>query len=190
MPWPLIERLLASIDCQDRVGCRDHALLHLLAYYGLRTGEPTYLTLDSINWQARTLTVWQPKTRTTLILPLHDLTLSILDNYLRIARPLTNLPWLFLRGCAPQAQMTKFSISSVFRTRARRSGMSLEGYSAYSLRHAFAHRLFQKGVGIKAIGDLMGHSNLISTSIYLRLQSEMLREVALQVPGYKMGGSV
>lgn len=139
MPWPLIERLLGSIDRRDRVGRRDHAMLHLMAHYGLRTGEPTHLTIDSINWLARTLTVWQPKTRSTLVLPLHDVTLSILDDYLKLARPPTDLPWLFLRGAAPLAQMTKFAASYVFRTRARRSGLPIDSYSAYSLRHAFAH---------------------------------------------------
>jgi len=190
MPWPLIERLLESIDRRDRVGRRDHAMLHLMAHYGLRTGESTYLTLDSINWRARTLTVWQPKTRSTLVLPLHDVTLSILDDYLKLARPPTDLPWLFLRGSAPLAQMTKFAASYMFRTRARRSGLPIDSYSAYSLRHAFAHRLFQRGVGMKAIGDLMGHRNLVSTSVYLRLQSELLRDVALQVRSPAIGGAV
>ena len=190
MPWPLIERLLGSIDRRDRVGRRDHAMLHLMAYYGLRTSEPTHLTIDSINWQARTLTVWQPKTRSTLVLPLHDVTLSILDDYLKLARPPSDLPWLFLRGNAPLAQMTQCSASYVFRTRARRSGLPLDSYSAYSLRHAFAHRLFQRGVGMKAIGDLMGHRNLVSTSVYMRLQSDLLREVALEVPNHAVGGAV
>jgi site-specific recombinase XerD len=35
---------------------------------------------------------------------------------------------------------------------------------------------------MKAIGDLLGHRNLVSTSIYLRLQADALREVALPVP--------
>ena len=84
--------------------------------------------------------------------------------------------------------MTKFSASYVFRVRARRSGLPLSQYSAYSLRHGFAHRLFQRGVGMKAIGDLMGHRNIVSTSIYLRLQADSLREVALPVPGHDLGG--
>jgi site-specific recombinase XerD len=37
---------------------------------------------------------------------------------------------------------------------------------------------------MKAIGDLMGHRSLVSTSIYLRLQVDALREVALTVPGH------
>ena len=43
-------------------------------------------------------------------------------------------------------------------------------------------RLFARGVGMKAIGDLMGHNSLASTSVYLRLQTDVLREVALPVP--------
>jgi site-specific recombinase XerD len=184
LPWTLIEQLLKSIDREDRSGRRDHAMLHLMAHYGLRTGELTYLTLDSINWRARTLTVWQPKTRSTLVLPLHAQTLGFLTEYLKLSRPKTPLPWLFLRATAPVGPMTKFSASYVFLQRARRSGLPISGYSAYSLRHAFAHQLFQRGVGMKAIGDLMGHRSLVSTSVYLRLQSDSLREVALPVPSH------
>jgi site-specific recombinase XerD len=32
------------------------------------------------------------------------------------------------------------------------------------------------------IGDLMGHNSIVSTAIYLRLHTEMLRDVALPVP--------
>jgi site-specific recombinase XerD len=43
-------------------------------------------------------------------------------------------------------------------------------------------RLFARGVGIKTIGDLMGHNSLVSTAVYLRLQTDVLRDVALPVP--------
>jgi len=190
IPWPLVEGLLQSIDLNGRTGRRDHAMLHLMAHYGLRTGELTYLTIDSINWRAGTLTVWQQKTRSTLVLPLHAETLNILRSYLELGRPRTSLQWLFLRGAAPLGPMTKYAASYMFLCRARRSGLPLSPYSAYSLRHAFAHRLFQRGVGMKAIGDLMGHRSIVSTSVYLRLQADALREVALAVPGSDVGGAL
>jgi integrase/recombinase XerD len=43
-------------------------------------------------------------------------------------------------------------------------------------------RLLARGVGVKAIGDLLGHRSLESTCAYLRLDTEMLRRVALEVP--------
>jgi integrase/recombinase XerD len=182
MPWPLVQRLLLSVDRTDRIGCRDHAILHLLACYGLRIGEVQRLTLSSIDRKARTLTVWQSKTYSTLVLPLHDQTLTVLGDYLQTARPRTELPWLFLTAQAPLGPMGKSAVGQVFRTRADHSGPPISQYCAHCLRHAFAHRLFQRGVGMKAIGDLMGHRSLVSTSIYLRLQADALREVALPVP--------
>lgn len=184
LPWPLVRRLLGSVDRSTPIGRRDHALLHLMAYYGLRTGELAHLRVDSVDWGLRTLTVRQTKTMSTLVLPLHERTLRLLADYLQRARPSTTLPWLFLRGKAPAGPMTKYSLSAVFRTRAHRSALPLAQYSSYCLRHAFAMRLFQRGVGIKAIGDLMGHRNLISTGVYLRLHTGMLREVALPVPAF------
>jgi site-specific recombinase XerD len=53
---------------------------------------------------------------------------------------------------------------------------------AYRLRHTFAMRLLTRGVGVKAIGDLLGHHSLDSTCAYLRLDIDMLRGVALEVP--------
>lgn len=182
LPWECIERLLESIDRTRHAGTRDYTILYLMAYYGLRTGEIADLTVDSINWQARTLSVWRAKSRSTTVLPLHRQTFKVLKDYLRTGRPRSDLPHLFLRAFAPLRAMTKFSVSAMFPSRLRRSGLPISGYTAYSLRHAFAMRLFQCGVGMKAIGDLMGHRNLVSTSVYLRLQADMLREVALPVP--------
>jgi integrase len=182
MPWPLVAHFLQSINRTRRTGSRDHAILHLMAYYGLRTGELTDLTLNSINWQTRTLTVWRAKTRSTTVLPLHNRSLEIIADYLKSHRPQTDLPYLFLTDCAPRAAISTSGIGRMFQRRLQQTGLGSSGYSAYSLRHAFAMRLFQRGVGMKAIGDLMGHRNLISTSVYLRLQSEALREVALPVP--------
>jgi site-specific recombinase XerD len=178
----VVQRFLRSIDVKDPVGRRDHAILHLMAHYGLRPGELAHLTLDSIDWPAQTLCVRQTKTHSALLMPLHERTAHVLRDYLQRARAPSALSWLFLRAVAPEAPMSKYSLSYVFRTRARRSGLPLEGYSAYSLRHAFALRLFQRGVGMKAIGDLMGHRSLLSTEVYIRLQTDVLREVALPVP--------
>lgn len=44
-------------------------------------------------------------------------------------------------------------------------------------------RLLGRGVGVKTIGDLLGHQSLESTCVYLRIETDMLRTVALPVPG-------
>ena len=189
LPWSCIQRLLQSIDRRDRTGWRDFMLLHLMAHYGLRPGEIVRLRWESINWNEQTLQVEQSKTHSWLLLPLSRPTLRLLERYLRSRRGGSLTGVLFPAACAPQRPMTKFSVSQMFRTRARRSGLPLAHASAYSLRHSFAMRLFARGVGIKVIGDLMGHGSIVSTSVYLRLQSDVLREVALPVPTARAGGA-
>lgn len=180
--WPLAQRLLRSIDLGSRAGWRDLALMHLMAHYGLRPSEVAALTLDAIDWQAGTLRVEQRKTRSALLLPVSPRTLSLLRRYLRHGRPRTFDSALFLRARTPAGPISHYAVGGAFKRRARESGLPLEGYSAYGLRHGFAMRLLDRGVGIKAIGDLLGHRTLESTCVYLRLQTDVLRAVALPIP--------
>jgi integrase/recombinase XerD len=182
LAWHLVRKLLHSIDRSAPLGCRDHAMLYLMAYYGLRPSEVVALTLTAIDWANKTLHVEQCKTHAVLVLPLSDQALRVLKCYLRCGRPSSALPQLFLRGRSPAGPIKHTALCDVYEKRARQSGLPLQGSSSYSLRHAFAMRLLERGVGIKAIGDLLGHHTLESTCVYLRLQTKALREVGLPLP--------
>jgi site-specific recombinase XerD len=183
MPWPLVLRLLSSVDRSDGSGWRDYTILHFMAYYGLRSSEVVSLAVDSIDWNAKTCLVEQRKTHSTLVLPLSNRTLMLVRRYLRHGRPKSTQPQLFLREHRPATGMGHHAIGYIFRDRVRQSGLlPLEGYSTYCLRHAFAMRLLQRGVGVKTIGDLLGHHTLESTYMYLRLNISMLRDVGLPLP--------
>jgi integrase/recombinase XerD len=182
LDWAVVRKLLASIRCRNLRDWRDHAILHLMAYYGLRPSEVAALRVDSIDWQAGTLKVEQRKTRSTLVLPLARPTLRLLRRYLQSGRPDCDLPALFLRIRSPIKALTHYGVIDAFKYRATKSGLPLDAASSYSLRHAFAMRLLRRGVGIKAIGDLLGHRSLEATCVYLRVDIDMLRTVALPVP--------
>jgi len=191
LDWPLIQRLLSSIDRTDRSGWRDFMMLHLMAHYGLRPGEVSHLTLDSIDWTARTLLVHQQKTCSWLTLPLKDRSLGLLRRYLKTGRRPSRRRELFLASLTPYAPLSKSGVSQLFKKRVRKSGLPIQHKFPYVLRHSFAMRLFNRKVGIKTIGDLMGHQNIVSTAVYLRLQTDVLREVALPVPAVaKLRGGV
>jgi len=182
LTWNLVLKLLRSIDRSDPLGCRDHAMLYLMAYYGLRPSEVVTLTLASIDWANKTLRVEQCKTHSLLVLPLSDQALRVLKRYLQCGRPGSAHPQLFLRGRTPAGSLKHTALCDIYEKRAKMSELPLQGSSSYSLRHAFAMRLLERGVGIKAIGDLLGHHTLESTCVYLRLQTQALREVGLPVP--------
>jgi integrase/recombinase XerD len=188
IPWDLTERLLLSIDLSTPLGQRDHAVLYLMAHYGLRTGEIAALKLESIDWPTQTLRVEQSKTRSVLVLPLTDPAAGVLKRYLHKGRPPSDRPELFLCALAPVGPLTPTTISQMFQRRVRQSGLPLAGSSPYGLRHGFAMRLLERNVGVKAIGDLLGHRTLESTCVYLRLHTEALRDVGLPLPSRPKNG--
>ena len=136
----------------------------------------------------RVLHVEQRKTRSTLVLPLTDQTLTVLRDYLSRGWTSSEHPELFLRARCPVGALKRTAVKDLFEKWARQSGLPLNGYSAYSLRHSFAMRLLGCGIGIKTIGDLLGHRSLESTCQYLRLDVNTLRQVALPVPNIEQIG--
>lgn len=184
LEWSTVQALIRSIDLDSRAGRRDHCILHLMVHYGLRPSEVVALRIDSIDWNAAVLHVVQRKTRSDLLLPLASQTTRILRRYLddeRLAEGIDH-PELFLRARCPSGPIERWAIGDIFKKRVREAGLELPGHNVYRLRHTFAMRLLTRGVGVKAIGDLLGHRSLESTCAYLRLDTDMLRGVALAVP--------
>jgi len=55
-------------------------------------------------------------------------------------------------------------------------------HGSHALRHARAVSLLRGGVSLKVIGDVLGHRSAQSTAAYLKLATEDLRSVALDLP--------
>src|SRR5258707_3223959 len=89
------------MDCTTPFALRDFTILLLAASYGLRRSELAALSLDDIDWRARTIRVPQLKTRQSLLLPLTDEVGDALVNYLRDARPTSASRHLVLRQRPP-----------------------------------------------------------------------------------------
>ena len=183
LPWRTVQALLSSIDRAGKSGWRDYCILHLIAHYGLRPSEVVSLTLNSVDWERCILHVTQHKTRSALTLPLTAVTLRVLRQYLAVDRERQG--WahreLFLRARCPNGPLRRTAVCDIFEKRMRSAKLGVSS-DAYSLRHAFAMQLLARGVGVKLIGDLLGHRSLDTTCTYLRLNATALRRVALDVP--------
>ena len=187
LPWEAVRALLKSIDRTTPKGRRDFAMFLLIATYGLRASEVAALELDDIAWRTRQIRVPRPKVNTPLLLPLTDDVGSAVFDYLRRGRLASTDRRLFLRVEAPIGPLGKGAVGNAFRTWARRAGTPLLARGGpHSLRHALALRLLRQGASLKAIGDLLGHRSTESTGVYLRLDVDDLRDVALPLPAAPM----
>jgi len=74
------------------------------------------------------------------------------------------------------------TVGYAFRNRVQRSALDVRFRGVHCLRHSYAVRLLRQGVSLKDIGDLLGHRSAESTCVYLRLNVDDLREVALPLP--------
>jgi integrase len=169
---------------QDRspVGLRDYAILQLLSTYGLRAGEIAGLRLEDIDWRAETLRIRHSKTGAQSRLPLlRPVGKAILD-YLRQGRPSTVAREVFIRMRAPYRRL--YQIYGAVRRRLEAAGVKPPGKRGpHIFRHARAVSLLRASVPRKVIGDLLGHRSEEATLPYLKLATEDLRAIALEIPG-------
>lgn len=182
LSWEIVKAFLASIDRSTPMGRRDFAMFLLIATYGLRTSEVAALRLDHLEWRSRQIRVPRPKTKTPLVLPLTDEVGAALLDYLRHARPDLDCREVFLRVRAPAGRLAATAVTEAFQGWTRRGQHPISYQGPHCLRHSLAVHLLRQGTPLKAIGDLLGHRSAESTCVYLRLNVEDLREVALNLP--------
>lgn len=167
------------------MGLRDYAMLELLATYGLRSGEIRRLKLDDIDWRGEILRIQHTKTGACSALPLMPSVGEALLDYLRHGRPRVTLREIFIRVRAPYRPLR--NIHSEILRRMWAAGVYPAGKCGpHIFRHARAVELLRGAVSQKMIGDLLGHRSTEATIPYLKLATEDLRAIALDVPGQEV----
>jgi site-specific recombinase XerD len=157
-------RLIATLQKPVYRGC-----FTLVYAYGLRIGEAITLPVTAVDSKGLLLRVIG-KGNKERALPLTE---SMLDMLREVWKTHRSLRWLF----PSQRIVTPLSYASA-RTafiKARSECGFDDRFRPHSLRHSFATHLLERGVDIRIIQILLGHSSIRSTEIYTHL-SEPLRE--------------
>jgi integrase/recombinase XerD len=188
LPWDTVTALLRSIETTSAMGLRDYAMFLLIATYGLRASEVVALSLDDILWRRGILRIHQRKTSSPLELPLTNEVLAAMVKHVKRTPPPVPYRRVFLRMRAPIGVLKPTAVTEAFQALARKSGLSIPYQGPHCLRHSYALHLLKNGTPLKTIGDILGHRTAESTSVYLRLATGDLREVALAVPGGRHSG--
>ena len=176
--WDDVKRLLAAAERGRPVDIRDHALLMLLAVYGLRAGEVTALRLNDFDWEREVLSVPYGKSQRPRIYPLCRPVGDAVLRYIREVRPRSDRREVFLTVVAPFRPMTSAALGPMVRRRMHALGLTLPHYGPHALRHACATHLLAQGLSLKEIGDHLGHRSPESTCVYARVDLAALRTVA------------
>lgn len=160
---------------------RDLAVVGLMLFDGLRSCEVLALQLEDLKLADAQLHVLG-KGRKPRTLPLTAEILEGLQNYLRLERPLTNSPYLFisLKGRRRGHPMTPAGLRSLFRHHRLRSTVPLA--NPHRFRHTFGADMVRAGISLPALQHLMGHSQIHTTMLYVELApQDVWREYARAV---------
>jgi len=182
VPWETVQKFMNAIDRKIPRGLRDYAIFLLITTYGLRANEVVALRLDDIQWRLGRIRIPLRKTGSELVLPLIDSVGNGLVAYLRSARPDLSCRELFLRCRAPAGPLKPTAITNAFQLWTRRGWLNIPVNGPHFLPPSYTLHLPLKGVPLKVLGDLLGHKNAESTSVYVRLSIDDLRDVALDLP--------
>lgn len=162
LPWDDVRRILRAVDRSTPGGQRDYALLLMMSTYGLGAGEVIRIKMEDIDWKSATLRVVRPKTSVEILLPLLPAVARVLVTYLRLS------------GSS--------SVRHILIKHARSAGVTGPYLGSHALRHSHACQQMEQGASPKVIGDILGHRRPESTSAYIRISTERLRQIALPAP--------
>jgi integrase/recombinase XerD len=182
LPATDVERVLAACDPTTPIGARDRAILLLLSRLGFRAGDVCNLRLQDINWTQATIHV-MGKSRRAVQLPLPQEIGDALLHYLSSVPRVVQSDYLFLRMRPPLGRFLDPSgISCIVARAIERAGVSAPTHGAHLLRNSAATSLLAQGASLESIGTLLRHRSLDTTTLYAKVDFDVLRELAQPWP--------
>lgn len=168
-----LQTLLASFVRNDLETLRDRAIVTLMALHGLRRIEVHRLNHDALHLDTKNPFIEvEGKGRKPRRVYLRDDTLQILRAWLHAKieaqLPATGAVFVSLRRGTRGERLTREGINAAVERRLSAVELREKGVSCHALRHTFGTLAVAGGASIEQVRDAMGHSNLATTSIYIR----------------------
>ena len=168
-----VAKLLSSIKTKTYTGKRDKAIIEILLATGLRVSELTNLKIAQINFSRQDFTL-RGKGGKLRIGFLNEDATRALKTYLRL-RSDTNKYLFVTNHATTPSKMAPRSIQRLLSKYIKQSRID-KRVSPHTLRHTFATNLLRKTNNLKIVGDLLGHVNVNTTSRYVHLTNNDLKQ--------------
>lgn len=170
-----VERLLDAPDLAKQEGQRDRAMLEIMYASGLRVSELLSLKMKNISLERGIITIVGKGNKQRKV-PFGDYAKEFLIKYLEDGRkknPGKYSDYVFLnRYGKPLSRIYFFKLVKKY---AEQVGIH-EEISPHTLRHCFATHLLESNADLRAVQEMLGHSNIATTQIYLNISTRRILE--------------
>ena len=170
-----VELLLGQPDVVELKGIRDKAMLEFAYATGMKVTEIVMLNIEDVNLQEGYVICKTGKGRT---IPLGKMSLKALKDYVEKVRN------LLIRSEEEKSlfvningrRLTRQGFWKIIKFYKEQAHIEKE-ITPHVLRHSFATHLLQNGADLKSIQTMLGHSDILSTQIYMQFQDETLKNI-------------
>lgn len=182
-----IRKLVASIERASTIGKRDYLILLLATEYEWRAKDITRFSFHDIDWDKNVIHFNQHKTDVPVEFPLLSAVGNAIIDYLKYARPKTNVSEIIVsmenanKG-KPLSSPTIHSVVTKYMKRAGIKNWQNKKHGPHAMRHSLATNLLKKNVTMPIISTVMGHQRTETTSVYISVDYDKLKECALPMP--------
>jgi len=172
-----IEKMIAGIDRSTYEGERNAAMLEVMYGSGLRVSEVVKLKISEIFFADEFLRIIGKGNKERLV-PASNESLKRIHHFLQNVRVHLNIKpghedvvFLNRRGAA----LTRNMVFLIVKKAAANVNIK-KNISPHTLRHSFATHLVEGGADLRAVQEMLGHSSITTTEVYVHMSSDYLRQ--------------
>lgn len=171
-----VDLLLNQPNQKTPKGVRDRAMLELLYATGIRVSELINLQMSEINMQLAYITCTEHEKER--IIPFGNPAKRALEQYMKEGRPAFDGgeegDFVFV-NCSGKP-MSRQGFWKVLKGYASQAGITAD-ITPHTLRHFFATHLLQNGADLHSVQEMLGHSDISTTQMYLNVGACKMRDV-------------
>lgn len=175
-----IESLLDNLEVfpNDFIGLRDRLIIELLYSTGVRRSELTNISWDDIDENQKTIKIFGKGSKQRIVPIIESLSKSLFNFKKETHKKFTLLPSkIFVNDQGKViTQNVVYNVVNSYFSRVS----TKQKKSPHILRHSFAVHLLDSGAEINAIKELLGHTTLASTQVYLSANINKMKQVINQ----------
>ena len=165
-----VGKMLETPDLSTPGGIRSRAILEMFYSTGIRLGEMTALKVQDVNLEEGLLRVNEGKGAKDRVVPIGKQAMEYLKAYLSKVRPgllrQGSPDWLWISNYG--TPLSKALVGVLVNQAGRKAGIE-KSVSPHTMRHTFATHLVQNGADVILVSQLLGHTVLSATQIYVRV---------------------
>lgn len=167
---------LIKVQDNSLLGERNKAIIMLLYISGLRVSELCNLTFNNINFEEGYIRCIGKGNKEKIIVcgDLLKITLNTYVNEIRM-KILYGISSKYIFVNQEGDPLKRQTIYNVVKDAANKANIKLK-VSPHTLRHCFATHMLENGADIRSVQEMLGHSDISTTQIYLNISKKTLKE--------------